>query len=313
MSVDMDDEFQKELITLFVQEAQEWLQRIHVALDELQQGPPADRHLKLAQIIKAGLTSLGGSAATINLLEVEQASYSGLPLVEAVEDPSVPLSASAFLSLCKQLGQIHGALTRATGVTFDAESAAEEVAATTLPVQEFLAALHNLRARSTGTATMPCQVTKTIMAQLDGMARNGLTHCDAVSLREVLERGAQAELAFAQAVQQLGPLVADGIRRMGSVSVEEWQSSSGEWKAMVDRVGELWSASQQVNAVEAMTFFTGLQSFLTIVLAQRVVPGAPQFDKVEARLRGMPSVIQEWAEAGRREREAIEALLPAAC
>lgn len=313
MSVDKDDEFQKELITLFVQEAQEWLQRIHVALDELQQGPPADRHLKLAQTIKAGLTSLGGSAATINLLEVEQASYSGLPLVEAVEDPSVPLSASAFLSLCKQLGQIHGALTRATGVTFDAESAAEEVAAVTLPVQEFLAALHNLQARSTGTATMPCQVTKTIMAQLDGMARNGLTHCDAVSLREVLERGAQAELAFAQAVQQLGPLVADGIRRMGCVSVEEWQSSSGEWKAMVDRVGELWSASQQVNAVEAMTFFTGLQSFLAIVLEQRVVPAAPQFDKVAARLRGMPAIIQEWAEAGRREREAIEALLPAAC
>jgi chemotaxis protein histidine kinase CheA len=313
MSVDMDDEFQKELITLFVQEAQEWLQQIHVSLDELQQGPPADRHLKLAETIKAGLTNLGGSAATINLLEVEQASYSGLPLVEAVEDPSVPLSASAFLSLCKQLGQIHGALTRATGVAFDAESAAEEVAAVTLPAQEFLAALHNLQVRLAGTATMPCHVTKTIIAQIDGMTRNGVTHCDATSLRDVLERGAQAEHVFTQAVQQLGPLVADGVRKLASVSVEEWQSSSGEWKVMVDRVGELWSASQQVNAVEAMTFFTGLQSFLTLVLAQRVVPAAPQFDKVEARLRGMPAIIQEWAEAGRRERGAIEALLPAAC
>lgn len=312
MSVDMDDEFQKELIALFVQEAQEWLQQIHVALDELQQGPPADRHLKLAQTIKAGLTNLGGSAATINLLEVEQASFSGLPLVEAVEDPSVPLSASAFLALCKQLGQIHGALTRATGVTFDVESAAEEVAAVTLPAQEFLAALHNLQARLAGTATMSCQVTKTIIAQIDGMTRNGVTHCDATSLRDVLERGAQAEHAFAQAVQQLGPLVADGIRKLARVSVEEWKGSSGEWKAMVDRAGELWSASQQVNAVEAMTFFTGLQSFLTIVLAQRVVPSAPQFDKIEARLRAMPAIIQEWAEAGRRERGAIEDLLPAA-
>jgi chemotaxis protein histidine kinase CheA len=313
MSVDKDDEFQKELITLFVQEAQEWLQQIHVALDELQQGPPADRHLKLAQTIKAGLTNLGGSAATINLLEVEQASYCGLPLVEAVEDPSFPRSVSAFLALCKQLGQIHGALTRATGVTFDAESAVEEVAAVTLPVQEFLAALHNLQARSAATATMPCQVTKTIIAQIDGMTRNGVTHCDAVSLRDVLERGAQAERAFTQAVQQLGPLVADGIQKLGCVSEEEWQRLSGEWKTMVDRVGELWSASQQVNAVEAMTFFTGLQSFLTIVLAQRVVPAAPQFDRVEARLRGMSAIIQEWAEAGQREREAIEALLPAAC
>lgn len=39
MSADTEDAFQKELIELFVQEAQEWLQQIHVALDELQQAP----------------------------------------------------------------------------------------------------------------------------------------------------------------------------------------------------------------------------------------------------------------------------------
>ena len=50
MSADTDDEFQKELITLFVQEAQEWLQQIHVALDELQQGPPADRDRKSTRL-----------------------------------------------------------------------------------------------------------------------------------------------------------------------------------------------------------------------------------------------------------------------
>ncbi len=104
MAVGTDDEFQKELIALFAQEAQEWLQQIHVALDELQQGPPADRHLKLAHTIKAGLTNLGGSAATINLHEVEQASFSGLPLVEAVEDPSVPLSACRFFSALQTVG-----------------------------------------------------------------------------------------------------------------------------------------------------------------------------------------------------------------
>src|SRR3990167_103767 len=143
MAVDTEDEFQKELIALFAREAQEWLQQIHVALDELQQGPPADRHLKLAHTIKAGLANLGGSAATISLHEVEQASFSGLPFVEAVENPSVPLSASAFLALCKQLGQIHDALTRATGVAFDPESAVEEVVPVTVPAQEFLAALSN--------------------------------------------------------------------------------------------------------------------------------------------------------------------------
>lgn len=312
MAAGADDEFQKELIALFVQEAQEWLQQIHVALDELQQGPPADRHLKLAHTIKAGLTNLGGSAATINLHEVEQASFSGLPLVQTVENPADPLSASAFLALCKQLGQIHDALTRATGVAFDAESALESAVAVTVPAQDLLAALHDLINHLAATTTMTCHVTKTIIAQIDGMISNGVSHCDATSLREVLERGAEAERAFAQAVQRFGPLAADGIGKMGHVFGEEWNESLGEWKTLAAQAAELWSVSQQVNAVEAMAFFTGLQSFLTIVMEQRVAPASSQFDKVVARLRGMPDIIQEWAEAGRQERGAIEALLPAA-
>ena len=311
MAVETDDEFQKELIALFAQEAQEWLQQIHVALDELQQGPPADRHLKLAHTIKAGLTNLGGSAATINLHEVEQASFAGLPLVEAVEDPSVSLSASAFLALCKQLGQIHDALTRATGVAFDAESAIAEVAATTVPVQEFMAALSGLIDRLAGSTAMSGHVTKTIIAQIDGMTRNGVTHCDVASLREVLARGAEVERAYAQTVERLGPFVADGIGKMAQASIDQWKESTVERSAIADHTAKLWSASQQVSAVEAMTFFTGLQSFLTIVWEQRVMPQTSQFKKVETRLRMMPTIIQEWAEAGRREREAIEALLPA--
>ena len=312
MAVDTDDEFQKELIALFAQEAQEWLQQIHVALDELQQGPPADRHLKLANTIKAGLANLGGSAATINLHEVEQASFSGLPLVEAVENPSVPLSASAFLALCKQLGQIHDALTRATGVAFDAEATLGEVVPVTVPAKEFQTALSDLINRMAGSTAMPCHVTKTIMAQIDGMTRNGVTHCDAASLREVLARGAEVERAYTQMVQRLGPLVADGIGKMAQTSAGQWQEASVEWKAVANHAAELWSVSQQVNAVEAMTFFTGLQSFLTIVIEQRVMIPASQLKKVESRLRTMPTIIEEWAEVGRRERGAIEALLPAA-
>ena len=308
MSADTDDEFQKELIALFVQEAQEWLQQIHVALDELQQSPPADRHLKLAHTIKAGLTNLGGSAATIGLHEVEKVSFIGIPLVEAVENPSLAPSATAFLALCRQLGKIHDAL---TGATFQAESAPANVVSGTVPAQDLLIVLHELRSRLAAHAAIPCRVTKTIIAQLDSMTKNGMMHCDASSLRDVLERGAQAEQAFAQAVRQLGPLVAEGLGKISRSAVDQSLVEGGEWKMMVDRTGELWAASQKADAVEAMTFFTGLQSFLTIVMTQRVMPAAGQFEKVEARLREIPAIIQEWAEAGRRERGGIEAMLPA--
>jgi len=49
MAAETTDDFQKELIDLFVQEAQEWLQNIHVALDELQQGPAPERHAKIGR------------------------------------------------------------------------------------------------------------------------------------------------------------------------------------------------------------------------------------------------------------------------
>lgn len=313
MSVDADDEFQKELITLFVQEAQEWLQQIHVALDELQQGPPADRHTKLAQTMKAGLTNLGGSAATISLSEIEQASFAALSFVEAVENPAAALSASAFLALCKQLGHIHSALTRATGVTFDAESSVcPEAVPATLSASDLLAALQGLLSRQTGETEMARNVTRTVIAQIEGLIQTGVTECDAHSLRSFLIRVADAEQIFLDAVQQQGPMVVDGVAQMSRGLRESDRMSTGEGQALVDQVNALWAASQQVNALQAMTFFMGLQSFLTIVTHRRVLPEARQFELVEQRLRGILGHVQEWVEAGRKEREAIDALLPAA-
>lgn len=313
MSVDADDEFQKELITLFVQEAQEWLQQIHVALDELQQGPPADRHRKLAQTMKAGLTNLGGSAATISLSEVEQASFAALSFVEAVENPAAALSASAFLALCKQLGHIHSALTRATGVTFDADSSAcTEAVPATMATSDLLAALQGLLSCQTGATETARNVTRAVIAQVEGLIQTGVTECDTHSLRSFLIRVADDEQIFLDAVQRQGPVVVDGVAQMSRGLRESDRMSAGEGQALVDRVSALWAASQQVNALKAMTFFMGLQSFLTIVTQRRALPEARQFELVEQRLRGILGHIQEWVESGRVEREAIEALLPAA-
>lgn len=313
MSVDVDDEFQKELITLFVQEAQEWLQQIHVALDELQQGPPAERHRKLAQTMKAGLANLGGSAATISLIQVEQASFAALPFVDAVENPAAALSASAFLALCKQLGQIHSALTRATGVTFDAESTAcTDAVSATMATSDLLVALRDLLSRQAGATEMARHVTGTVITQVEGLIHTGVTQCDTNSLRSFLIRVDDAEQVFLDAVQQQGPMVVEGVAQMSRGLREPDRISMGEWLSLVDRVGALWAASQQVNALQAMTFFMGLQSFLTVVTQRRVLPESRQFEMVEERLRAILSHIQEWVEAGRVERGAIDALLPAA-
>lgn len=314
MAAESEDAFQKELIELFVQEAQEWLQQIHVALDELQQGPAPDRHHKLAHTIKVGLANLGGSAATLNLSDVEQASFSTLPFVEAVQDPAAQMSANDFLLLCKQLGHIHTALTRATGVTFSSESAAVEAEEppVTIPTSSFLEGLQSLQQRQAeaGAGTFHRNLIQTVIAQVEGLIASGVEQCDVSSMREFLERSAEGEEEFLRLVQQELPRLGDELGRLKAGAAAPGAADE-RLAAAVEQVAHLWSAAQQVNASHAMTFFMGLHSFLTVVLQQRVVVGGKKYESVEARLRDLVKSIQGWVETGRAERIAIGGMLPA--
>jgi len=310
MAVEAEDAFQKELIELFVQEAHEWLQQIHVALDELQQGPPPDRHLKLAQTIKAGITNLGGSAATISLGDVERASFSTLPFVEAVENPASKISANDFILLCKQLGHIHTALTRATGVHFDADSVAEsaECIPVTIASSELLAALRALEQSRSDGGLAHRNLVHTVIAQIEGLIGNGVTQCDVTSMRDFLNRLAAAEETFHASVAQQLPHVTEGLAQL--MTAEAPAASPDRCQAVLDEVAQLWTAAQQVNASQAMTFFMGLHGFLSVVMQRRVVVAAQKYDAVESRLRAMAGLITAWVDAGRDERAAIGGLLP---
>ena len=311
MAAEPEDAFQKELIELFVQEAQEWLQQIHVALDELQQGPAPDRHQKLAQTIKAGLANLGGSAATISLSDVERASFAALPFVEAVQDPAGKISANDFVLLCKQLGHIHTAFTRATGVTFDAESPAASVESppVTIPTNNLLAALRELQQRQAGASSVHRNLVQTVIAQVEGLINSGVGQCDVTSMREFLDRFSKGEEEVLRLVQLLIPRLADELGLLKAGGGGPGQSTE-RIEAVVEQVAHLWSAAQQVNASQAMTFFMGLHSFLTIVLQKRVVVAAKKYEVVETRLRDILKTIQEWVETGRAERMAIGSMLP---
>jgi chemotaxis protein histidine kinase CheA len=311
MAVEAEDDFQKELIELFVQEAHEWLQQIHVALDELQQGPASDRHLKLAQTIKAGITNLAGSAATIGLDEVERASFAALPFVEAVQNPAAAISANDFLILCKQLGHIHQALTRATGVTFEADQAAAcEALPVTIPAGELLAGLRETEQRLAGSSVPSRNLVQTMISQIQGLLNNGVAQCDVNSMRDFLGRSAEADDAFLSAVQQQVPRVSDGIAQLRT-EADLPARAPERMQALQELVASLWTSAQQVNASQAMTFFMGLHGFLAVVSQQRVAIAARRYEAVESRLKAVMPAVQSWVEAGRVERAAVGELLPA--
>mgnify|MGYP001291549365 CR=1 FL=1 len=307
MSVETEDAFQKELIELFVQEAQEWLQQIHVALDELQQAPPAERYRSLAQTIKVGITNLGGSAATINLSDVERASFSALPFVEAVREPGARISADDFLALCKQLGHIHGALTRATGVTFETEPEHTSVdsAPSVIGTQELLVRLRAIQEHSAAPGTFSRNLVQTMTAQTEGLMNRGMEQCNLASIQEFLDRLAEAEQGFLDLVRQDVPHLSAVFQalRNGGAGTSQLQSA-------VERIAQLWSAAQQVNAAHAMTFFMGLHSFLTIVMEQRAGVGTNRFEAVYTRLVQTVTSLEEWVQDGQTERAAIQSVLP---
>jgi chemotaxis protein histidine kinase CheA len=307
MSGEPGDDFQKELVDLFVQEAHEWLQNIHVALDELQQGPAPDRHQKLVEIISAGVSNLGGSAATINLPDVEQASFAALPFIDAIRDPQKTVSVQDFLSLCKQLGQIHAALTKTTGVSFEeTDEAAAESIRQTMPIPDFVRALQQIQHTQQLTGR---NLVQGLIDQMESQLRAGVDQVDVGALHDFLARVSDAEEAFLRTVQQSLPALADKVRSLATDGSQKPQDKA-VLEASLRDVSQLRADAQQVNAAPVMIFLTGLQSLLSVIIQRRVTLAAKRLVAVEGRVRSMAGIIQQWVELGQAERAAINKLLP---
>lgn len=308
MSGDTSDEFQKELVDLFVQEAHEWLQNIHVALDEIQQGPPPERHASLIQTLTAGVTNLGGSAATINLPNVEQASFAALPFIEAIKDPTKSFSVQDFLSLCKQLGQIHTALTNATGVSFDAEAEGATVEAVPgLSPTEFVETLRKLQSKQEATGPSERNLIKTMIDQMEGQVQAGVQHVGVDVIQGYLDRMSESEEAFVQVVDQQMPTLTAKLS-----SLADPASTPGDvLEASIREVTQLRAEAQQVNVTPAMTFFSGLHSLLSVIEQHRMSLAASRVQAITERLSVVRKLIHQWVERGRSERAAIGQALPA--
>lgn len=311
MSLHADDDFQKELIALFVQEAQEWLQQIQVALDELQQKPSQDRRLLLAQTIKAGLTNLGGSAATVSLDEIAQATFSALRSAEQIENPDDAHAADNFVALCKQLAKINAGLAHVSALppAGKEQSGGAPQAADTIAVTDFILALQKLLADKAKTGARHRTVIQTMITKFEGEKRNGTTECKVPSIREELTQAGTDESTFLRTVQEQVPMVIDAMSglRMGA---KNGNASVEQMKELTEPVAQLLTAAQRVNATQAATFFRGLQSFLTLLLQKRLTVEPRRYEAVEGKLRDSVTVIEHWVEQGRTERTAIGALLP---
>jgi hypothetical protein len=75
-------------------------------------------------------------------------------------------------------------------------------------------------------------------------------------------------------------------------------------------VAGLQDLAKQTNATALVTFLTGLQSFLTLLIQRRIDIAAQRIQSVETRVLAVAGMVEEWIAAGQKELEMMSRLVP---
>ena len=193
-TVHNDDEFQKELVELFGQEAQEWLVQIDAALTELESQATTERHVQLVEASVRAITSLGGSAATINLPEVERATFALLPFIDMIRDRTTA-SKQDYFTVRQQFSVVTASVREATGLTFGVEPPAgenrcEPVALNLLTLLNSLRELHETCAR---TRNWQRHLIQNVIRRLEQEGRGGKEDIEPAAFLHMLDELAVAD------------------------------------------------------------------------------------------------------------------------
>jgi len=304
------DDFQKELIELFGQEAQEWLVQIHSALTELEGQPDFERHAQLVDAIVRGITSLGGSAATINLPEVERATFALLPFIDTIKDHTT-VTHQDFSTVREQFRIVVACVKGATGITLEIEPPVEAAQAQE-PAIDFLTLLNALRAlQDQQPATASRSLIPLVLQRFEHEARQGGALIQATTFQQILHDLHSADAHCLDSLLQELPRFARHVSRLRGkeAGVTEPEQLLG---ASLERIEHLQNLAKQTNATILVTFLTGLQNFLSLLVQHRIPVGEQRLQSVEGRILAMAGMVEEWIATGRRELEVMRRLVPAA-
>jgi chemotaxis protein histidine kinase CheA len=304
------DDFQRELLELFAAEAYEWLTQIQQALARFQASSDPSVKFDALDIISRGITSLGGSAATVDLPAIQELVFGLLPLLEQLRGPASADASDTLANLRDSLANITDLVTSNTGmpatVTFEAHKPDVRQA------KEFLQALHALRRAQMYAVHVSRSVTDSVIRRVQQDVEHGLSKVDAPTILAQLDDVCRSNDDFVHRVQSALPGLCAAVTAMKSMHHQPVQllpaDQTTKWLHTVDQLTE---QARQREATPLQHFFQGLSSFIKIVTERRLAVSAQRFGAVETRLNGIASIAHAWLEAERAEREAIVQLLAA--
>ncbi|ULA58130.1 MAG: hypothetical protein LZF60_20180 [Nitrospira sp.] len=304
------DDFQKELIELFGQEAQEWLVQIHAALVELESLPDSDRHTQLIDAVVRGITSLGGSAATVSLPDVERATFALLPFIDTIKDRTTATKQD-FSTVREHFRTVIASVKVATGITLDIDPL-PEAAPVPEPMLDFLPllnALHQLQDEQAAQGGMSRSLIPQALQRLEHEARIGAGQITAAKFQELLLTIQHTDAQYLGSLRQDLPGIALQLSRLRAGGLAVLTSDAG-FDAALQMIASLQEIAKQTNATPLVTFLTGLQNFLTLVVQRRIDIAAQRLQSVETRILAVASMVEEWIADGQKEFDMMSRLAP---
>ncbi|MCW5800491.1 MAG: hypothetical protein KIT40_18515 [Nitrospira sp.] len=304
------DDFQKELIELFGQEAQEWLVQIHAALVELESLLDSDRHTQLIDAVVRGITSLGGSAATVSLPDVERATFALLPFIDTIKDRTTATKQD-FSTVREHFRTVIASVKVATGITLDIDPL-PEAAPVPEPMLDFLPllnALHQLQDEQAAQGGMSRSLIPQVLQRLEHEARIGAGQITAAKFQELLLTIQHTDAQYLGSLRQDLPGIALQLSRLRAGGLAVLTSDAG-FDAALQMIASLQEIAKQTNATPLVTFLTGLQNFLTLVVQRRIDIAAQRLQSVETRILAVASMVEEWIADGQKEFDMMSRLAP---
>ena len=322
-----DEDFRKELLDLFAVEAAEWLEQAKTALQELRDQGGSDRFPTLLEMIRGSLTNLGGSAATVELPNIEQLAYGVFPVLDSCLATGTSLSSSDWEVLHQQLECVSQAIDplRASGsvaTTADVEtedseqeredhpevpvSGGEDTSAD-FPSLSPVSILLQLKENSAFSFNPTRKLLDRLLDTVQALTPEGGGVVEA-RVNQFLHEVEGLDEEFLKAVESK---ISDITKTVASLkySPNGQGAVDGGLAPTIETVHGLREQAARINAPPLEKFFQGLQGFLTVVATWGVTLVHSRLGAVEFRLGAVLPMVQRWVEQGRLEREAISKVL----
>ena len=332
-----EDTFLDEVLGLFVLEAQEWINQSNTALLELEHHPVSDRKHKLYETIVCGITNLGGSAATVELRDLEKLAFGLLPLLQTMQSLNGLTTAVQLGALREGFnGIIAAVLTLGDtkiGLVPNLDQILKRVAEAT--AQTAMAGQQSLHALPAG-SSKPVSTSPSSTGVMDRLAEfqrhhpetSDLTHTaeaivrrakrdygergwrlvDATVVHQIVQELDRSDEQFVSEVRKRAPLLAEVLADCTS-SHGDLLRPNGPLETLLQEVQALHDSARTCEAKPVMQFFHGLHSFLTIV-SQRTIEIPPsRLEAVAARMKRIIPIAEQWVEIEKKDRAAVQQLV----